>query len=206
MRSLILVACVVMLSVMPGSALALETGSLCEVTQDELDAIQSETIPPAATESLEGRLGGSLGSFMSLYGEDEMFSQEGCSLFSTISSQPAPAESGNIVTVIDLWAARDADIEAGTLDTPSDANWTLDEAAAIAVDLLPADTMLLASEGTEAGNVISYGFSESLAAVTTVEQYTYHEATGTPGDIEVLFGLSSDGTVWSIAVQLGSVN
>lgn len=206
MRSLILIACLAMLAVMPGSVLAQETGSLCEVTQDELDAIQSEATPPAATASLDGRLGGSLESFMSLYGDDDIFSQEGCSQFSTISSQPAPAESGDIVTVIDLWAARDADIEAGTLDTPSDANWTLEEAAAIAVDLLPADTMLLAPEGTEVGNVISFGFSESLAGVTTVEQYTYHGATGTPGDVEVLFGLSSDGTVWSIAVQLGGIN
>lgn len=206
MRSLILVVCVAILSVVPGATLAQETGSLCAVTQDELDAIQSETTPPATTASLDGRLGGSLESFMSLYGEDDMFSQEGCFLFSTISSQPAPDGSDDIVTVIDLWAARDADIEAGTLEIPSDANWTLEEAAAIAVDLLPADIMLLAPEGTEAGNVISYGFSESLAGVTTEEQYTYHEAIGTPGDVEVLFGLSSDGTVWNIAVQLGGIN
>lgn len=206
MRSLIRIACVAMLSVMPGSVLAQDTGSLCEVTQDELDTIQSETTPPAATESLDGRLGGSIESFMTLYGEDDMFSQEGCSLFSTISSQPAPDGNGDIVTVIDLWAARDADIEAGTLDTPSNANWTLEEAAAITVDLLPADTQLQAPEGTEAENVISFGFSDSLASVTTADQYVYHASDGTPGDVEVLFGLSSDGTVWNIVVQLGGIN
>ena len=79
----------------------------------------------------------------------------------------------------------------------------MDEAMAIALTLLPADTVLEDPQDTEPGNLLASGFSESLAAVTTADQYAYHAATGLPGHVEVLFGLSSDGTVWSVAVQLG---
>jgi len=188
--------------------------SLCVVTQDELDAIQDATPTPGVTQdatptpdvkSLDSRLGGSLESFAALFSEDDLFTQEGCSTFSTISSQPASVGDGDIVTGIELWAERDADIEAGTLAEPSDANWTMEEAKAIAAQLLPTDTLLGEPQETDAGNLLIPGFSESLAAVTTPEHYANHASDGTPGDVEVLFGRSSDGTVWNITVQLGGI-
>ena len=189
--------------------------SLCVVSQDELAAAQDATPTPDATPtanatptsdamSLDGRLGGSLASF-SAYFEDDIFTQEGCSRFSTISWQPAPDGDSDIVTVIELWADRDADIEASTLDTPSDANWTMDEAEVIAAQLLPTDTLLDDPQQTDAANLLTSGFSASLAAVTTPVHYTYHVADGTPGDVDVRFGLSRDGTVWGITVQLGGI-
>ncbi len=178
--------------------------SLCVVTQDELDAIQDAT-PTPDVKSLDSRLGGNLDTFTDLFSEDDIFTQEGCSRFSTISYQAASAGDGDIVTVIELWADRDADIEAGTLDKPSDANWSMEEAEVIAAQLVPTDTLLDDPQETDAENLLIPGFSESLAAVTTTEHYTYHASDGTPGDVEVLFGRSSDGTVWNITVQLGGI-
>jgi hypothetical protein len=205
MRPLIFaVGILVHLAASRNPVVARDAASLCVASEQEVTSALEST-PSQNVQSLDGRLGGSLESLITLYGTDGMFFQEGCSLLSTVSSQPAPDGSGEMVTIIDLWAARDGDIEAGTLDTPSGANWTTDEAMAIALQLLPADTVLEAPEHTEAENVLAPGFSDALASVTTADQYTYHGATGTPGDVEVLFGLSSDGTVWSVAVQLGGI-
>jgi hypothetical protein len=203
MRAVILVACTLLLVAFPSATIAQDDASLCVVTDDEL-AASADATPTPDVESLDGKLGGSRESFMELYGEDDVLAQEGCSSFGTLGSQPGP-DGDEIMTIIDIWADRNEDIEAGTLDEPSDANWTVEEATAIALTLLPSDTVLDEPQATEAENLLTSGFSEALADVTTTEQYTFHSSDGEPGEVEVFFGLSSDGTVWNIAVQLGGI-
>lgn len=203
MRLLITIVWLAVLLALPSTTFAQGQESLCVVSYDEVTAMET---PAAEDVTLDGRLGGPLESFLDLYGEDENISQDGCSSFSSISSQPTADGSAEIVTIIDLWADRDSDIESGTLDKPSDANWSIEEATVIASQLLPSDAVLEDAEETDSENSLVAGTSESLTLVLSDDNYTYHGSDGQPGDIEVLFGLSSDGTVWSIAVQLGGIN
>ena len=185
-----------------------EDASLCTVEPGELEIAAEDETPAPDLATLEGRLGGSVDAFEDQYFVDGEFQQEGCSPMSNIGSQPAGDGSSDVVTYIDLWADRPDDIEDGTVLTePDDANWTLDEAFAIVNQLLPADTDLQAEYSTtDAGNMLYYGYSDTLAAATTFEHYAYYESPYGPGELEVLLFPSTDGEIWSIVVKIAGAN
>lgn len=185
-----------------------EDASLCTVEPGELEIASEDETPTQESATLEGRLGGSADSFEDQYFVDGEFQQEGCSPMSNIGSRPAGDGSSDVVAYIDLWADRPDDLADGTVLTePDEGNWTLEEAFAIVNQLLPADTELQAEYSTtDAGNMLYYGYSDTLAANTTLEHYAYYESPYGPGELEVLLFPSTDGEIWSIVVKIAGAN
>ncbi len=154
---------------------------------------------------LDGRLGGQLASWNNLYGngrpgdnEDiRSYALDGCG--SRVEVYFAYERAASIT----LYADRPEAIADGTLRQPDEANWSQDEALAIARNVLPKDSELFDHKTTETGNVIVPGESEILGTYSAQERYHLVEATGEVGSFEVVLSLDDADGVFAIDVRLG---
>lgn len=180
--------------------------------QDGVDLISSPAPLPEQddwTDTFEDPLAGRLGSTGDAWYEvhiyfnedDSMMSWDGCGPLT--GYQAVQDADGRPVVNINLYADRPADIEAGTLSNPSDANWSQEEALFIAHRLLPQDVVLGEPTTTDVGNIKYSGHSDTLAERMPQEALDYVGASGEPGDVQVILYLSTDGTVYAIDIQVG---
>jgi len=189
--------------IIPSAVFAQNADSPCLVSAEDIEA----TIPADEQDEqpLDGRLGGQLPSWNNLYGNGRQGDDENIRSYA-LDGCGARVEvyfAYERAATITLYSDRPDAIADGTLRQPDEANWTQDEALAIARNVLPKDSELFDHETTETGTVFVPGESEVLGTYSAQERYDLVDATGEVGSLEVVLSLDDADDVFAIDVRLG---
>ncbi len=168
--------------------------------------LPGSVLPPIKEDNpLYARLGGTREDFEAVYGESVesgsgssgSYEVEGFGLlFGAIYFE------GQLVNV-SLFA--DRNLEGEALTKPHEADWTVEEAMAIAGRFAPTDTELGEATPSDSGNTLVPGMSETLAATLSPDAYAWVDASGAPGEVQYVLYLDDAGEVFAIDVNLGGV-